>query len=573
MKVRKTFGKLIAGLTGALALLALTAPLRFVGVLASTPPVTISVVNGTFYANPSNSGGFDSSQLSSPVFAQQFPLVGFNPPTSAQPCTNSTGVDVNTRPFTDVIPNPDGSCSTLVAQGNGQQAGSGTLFTFEAVFTGSLNVAAAGQVTFNVFSDDGFVLAIGPQGGNQPTQVSGPLLNAPAAGFVTGFPVLGAFNVATGPVGNTLTIDFPVAGSFPFEFDYTECCGGQLSLSLTAGGVIVPPPPPPSTHTTALTYTGDTSADFNDVAHLSATLTDTTASPAVAIPNETITLSLGTQSCTGITDATGAAACTVMPNLAAGNYTVMASFAGDSSFLASSASAPFTVSLEEDTLTYTGAVSIANGQPAILSATLLEDGATAISGRLVTFTLGAGASAQTCTGMTDSSGTASCTISSVSQPVGPGTVMASFTSDGFYVSALATANTLIFAAVVSGAFVLGDGNSAVGTSATFWGAQWSLSNSLSGGTAPASFKGFAETLAVSPAACGSHWSTDTGDSSMPPATVPAFIAVIVTSSVSQSGSVVSGNIVEIVVVRTNAGYLNDPGHPGTGTVVAVLCHS
>jgi len=51
------------------------------------------------------------------------------------------------------------------------------------------------------------------------------------------------------------------------------------------------------------------------------------------------------------------------------------------------------------------------------------------------------------------------------------------------------------------------------------------------------------------------------------------MTVAVTSSVSQSGSVLSGTISEIVVVSTNPGYLNDPGDPGTGTVVAILCRS
>jgi len=53
--------------------------------------------------------------------------------------------------------------------------------------------------------------------------------------------------------------------------------------------------------------------------------------------------------------------------------------------------------------------------------------------------------------------------------------------------------------------------------------------------------------------------------------VPSYVAVLVTSSVSQSGSVVSGTVSEIVVVSTNPGYLNDPGDPGFGTVVAILC--
>jgi hypothetical protein len=60
----------------------------------------------------------------------------------------------------------------------------------------------------------------------------------------------------------------------------------------------------------------------------------------------------------------------------------------------------------------------------------------------------------------------------------------------------------------------------------------------------------------------SYPSTDTGNSSGPPATVPPYVAVLVTSSVSQLGSVAAGTVSEIVVVSTNPGYLNDPGGSG-----------
>ena len=40
------------------------------------------------------------------------------------------------------------------AQGNGEQAGVGTLGGFQAVFRGSFAVSAAAQITFNFFSDD-----------------------------------------------------------------------------------------------------------------------------------------------------------------------------------------------------------------------------------------------------------------------------------------------------------------------------------------------------------------------------------------------------------------------------------
>jgi hypothetical protein len=51
------------------------------------------------------------------------------------------------------------------------------------------------------------------------------------------------------------------------------------------------------------------------------------------------------------------------------------------------------------------------------------------------------------------------------------------------------------------------------------------------------------------------------------------MAVIVSSKITKSGSQISGNTVAIVIVKTSSGYKNDPGHAGTGTVVATLCGS
>jgi hypothetical protein len=106
---------------------------------------------------------------------------------------------------------------------------------------------------------------------------------------------------------------------------------------------------------------------------------------------------------------------------------------------------------------------------------------------------------------------------------------------------------------------------------TFWGAQWATQNQLSSGPAPNSFKGF-ENSNTAPT-CGGTWTTAPGNSSNPPATVPSVMAVIVSDSVSQSGSTISGDIREIVVVQVNPGYAPNPGHAGTGTVLAVVCHS
>ncbi len=138
-------------------------------------------------------------------------------------------------------------------------------------------------------------------------------------------------------------------------------------------------------------------------------------------------------------------------------------------------------------------------------------------------------------------------------------------------TAVSTCKTLVAQfAPGGGSFVIGDGNSAVGTAVTFWGAQWWKLNTLSGGAAPASFKGFATNPAAP--ACNIDWSTDPGNSAPPPAgPLPAYMAVIVTSSSSKSGSQISGNTPHIVVVQTDAGYDSNPGHAGTGTVVAQLC--
>ena len=124
----------------------------------------------------------------------------------------------------------------------------------------------------------------------------------------------------------------------------------------------------------------------------------------------------------------------------------------------------------------------------------------------------------------------------------------------------------------NGSFVIGDKNAGVNTNVTFWGAQWWKDNSLSGGSPPAAFKGFADYVSPAPLTCGSSWTTRPGNSSSPPnGPLPALIAVIVSNKVTQTGSTISGTVSAIVVVRTGPGYDPNPGHAGTGKVVAVLC--
>jgi hypothetical protein len=47
--------------------------------------------------------------------------------------------------------------------------------------------------------------------------------------------------------------------------------------------------------------------------------------------------------------------------------------------------------------------------------------------------------------------------------------------------------------------------------------------------------------------------------------------VIVASKITQTGSVVAGDVRKMVVIKTNPGYDSNPGHAGTGTVVSISC--
>lgn len=131
---------------------------------------------------------------------------------------------------------------------------------------------------------------------------------------------------------------------------------------------------------------------------------------------------------------------------------------------------------------------------------------------------------------------------------------------------VATTCVTVYAPSAGGAFVIGQNNT-IGAPVTFWSAQWDDDNTLSGGSN--AFKGF-ETSTSTPA-CGDTWTSGTGNSVMPPDTIPTYMEVIVASNVSQSGSTISGNIQKVVIVRTDPGYGPNPGHAGTGTIVATLC--
>jgi len=215
-----------------------------------TPVQTVSTTTvwGRFFATDGH--GVFNTQASQPsVFDQAFPTINFNPPdASYYPPDgtvpgNTSGVNVATRPFTNITTDLNGNFTgVIVAQGNGLQAGVGTLTDFSAVFTSELLVADPGDITFNFFSDDGFIFSVG----NNATAVSGPMVGAPASGLspFMNIPVMGANNQATRPDPVAITVHFPTAGTYPYELDYAEGLGGALSLNMTtaaSGSHGVPP--------------------------------------------------------------------------------------------------------------------------------------------------------------------------------------------------------------------------------------------------------------------------------------------------------------------------------------------
>ncbi len=326
---------------------------------------------------------------------------------------------------------------------------------------------------------------------------------------------------------------------------------------------------------TTIVYTGDLTADYHDPAQLSALLTDTLTGAPLA--GKTVHFSLGTQAVDATTLASGVASATVVVTQTPGPVPLAASFSGDGTYLPSTDSKTFTITREQTTTTYTGPTVILQGASGVtLEAKLLEDGTTPPfpSGQTLTLSLGS----QSCTATVDAAGIARCMLT-FTGALGSQPLAATFAGDAYYLPSSDTGKTaIVFAFPVRGAFVLADATAAAAGagSVEWWGAQWNSRNTFFLGAGPAAFKGFAGTPRnlpkTSPAGdCTGTWTTAPGNSSKPVGEVPSYMGVLVAGTATKSGPVVSGSYARIVVVRTDPGYSANPGHPGTGRIVATFC--
>jgi hypothetical protein len=197
---------------------------------------------------------------------------------------------------------------------------------------------------------------------------------------------------------------------------------------------------------------------------------------------------------------------------------------------------------------------IVDAGSAVVSARLV-DGSDASSSRLDGHSVALTIGSSTCFATSDAAGAAHCRLDGSSLPLGPATATARFDGDALYQAASTSSPVLLYRLPAGGVFAVGD-KSASGQ-VTFWSPSWWLANTLSGGAAPASFKGF-----VQPS--GSGWTASPGLAAAP-ATVPAWMGVLTTKSVTKDGAVITGDGMHMIVVHVD-NY--DPTIVGLGTVVA-----
>jgi Bacterial Ig-like domain (group 3) len=206
---------------------------------------------------------------------------------------------------------------------------------------------------------------------------------------------------------------YTVSASFAGDTDYENGSAGPLAYTVNH-------------EESFLVYKGATSGDFSDQVTFKAVLTEDSANGTL-LGSRLVKFTLGTQSCTGTTNSSGLAQCSLTINQTVGSATsVVTSFAGDAYYASSSVATPFAITQEEDNLSYNGPTSAKKGSIVTLKATLTH-GVTGLSGRTITFTLGT----QGCVGTTNSSGIATCTVT-LNQNAGSYTVKASFAGDNMY---------------------------------------------------------------------------------------------------------------------------------------------
>lgn len=212
-------------------------------------------------------------------------------------------------------------------------------------------------------------------------------------------------------------------------------------------------------------------------------------------------------------------------------------------------------------ITSGGALALGADGKVTATAKLTTQNGTPLAGKTVTFSAGSG----TVSGTTNTNGVATAQLA---LPSAQYVLTASYAGDANYLPSQAAQTVIAYQLT---RFVIWGGNAggvATGKTYQFWGAQWA--KQVTGGDyqANSSFKGYADSLSPD----GKTWTASPGGSGNPPATVAPYIGVIVATHATKGGSTISGNVDRIVVLKVDApsSYQPNPGHAGTGVLVATL---
>lgn len=216
--------------------------------------------------------------------------------------------------------------------------------------------------------------------------------------------------------------------------------GTLTDPSQPAGSVttyVIQPPGQPGGGGAHIDYTGPVTASYHQAFTASARVTQGGSPASGRAVSFRLGQGGGTQQCQATTASSGSASCRLVPDQVPGRTTLTVTSGG------ASVSVPFTITRAPTAVAYTGPRHVANGVPAHLSARLTEQGGAPISGRPVTIALGHGSGRQHCTGTSDSSGAASCTIPVLNQPLTAAAtvpVAVSFGGDAFYLPSQGSAS-------------------------------------------------------------------------------------------------------------------------------------
>jgi hypothetical protein len=468
-------------------------------------------------------------------------------------------------------------------------------YSFSGSFPGDQNsqpqlVSSQQSSTFTVTQAPTSVTYTGPTTltNGQPTTLSGVVTSSePTPGTPVGGETV-TLTIGSGGSAQSCTGTSAANGDVSCTVAKVNQTSGTVTVTTSVSGNSYYQPSSTSASASVQSPTtltvGATTGQYGGATTVTGTLTNSTTGQPVA--GQTVTLTLnGTQSCTAVTGANGVASCSITPNEPAGSYTLSGSYGGNPStatgpaLLPSSGSNTFVVTKAPTTIVNTSPTLAVDGMPITLSGKVTTSGGSGPGGLPVTLTLGSGSTAQSCTGIASATGAVSCTISNPNQTAGTVPVTVTFGGNSYYQSSSSSATETTASLPSSGDFVVGNltadgtatGSPKTGTTVDFWGSQFWKNNSFSGVVnAPASMKGYIDSAPqlVCPTP---NWTSDPGNSSHPPATVPVNMVIIVGSSINQSGSTEYGDIKHLVVVHTQPGYGPAPGHDGWGQIIATIC--